>query len=514
MLRDDNPNDDRPPLEAESQATTIEPGADAVYGEWSEDQGPPPIVARVDGCEERLRFDTTFTIGRGDICDLRVDSAQVSRVHSEVFWANRRWRIRDLGSTNGTFLEGTRIETAELGPRNALRLGAKGPVVWLDVEGAASDPPSLAHYLRRYVDGDPGEVHDGHTGMIRSAFEVARRRQRLRFLAVLAVVSVVGVAVAITGWRFRAAQLVEARTTAGELFYAMKGLELRLREVERSLGPDTPDQDRARIDEGRAQLGDMADAYDRYLRELDLFSDATPATTRLVLRTVRVFGECELAMPPELVSEVGRYIEDWQGSTRLETAVARAAEGDFISRAAAAFDRVDLPPQYALVALQESDFRLDACGPKTRYGIAKGPWQFIPPTARAYGLRVGPLFLERRPDPEDERHDFDRSSDAAARYIRDIYVREAQGSGLLVLAIYNHGGSNIRRMLRSLPETPAARNFWRVLLDHRDRFPTETYDYILRILSAAVVLEDPARFGFDFPSPIRQATPSTLEPAT
>jgi hypothetical protein len=109
------------------------------------------------------------------------------------------------------------------------------------------------------------------------------------------------------------------------------------------------------------------------------------------------------------------------------------------------------------------------------------------------------LFQQPRPDPEDERHDFDLASRAAARYIRDIYVREAQGSGLLVLAIYNHGGGNVRRLLRSLPETPEDRNFWKVLLDHRDRFPRETYDYVLRIFAAAVICDDPARFGFDVP---------------
>lgn len=241
----------------------------------------------------------------------------------------------------------------------------------------------------------------------------------------------------------------------------------------------------------------------------DLIGENTPRKTRLVLRIARVFGECEIGMPPTLVTEVERYIEGWREGTRLDKAIDRSETHHLATRAAAAFDKVHLPPQYYYVALQESDFRMEVCGPKTRYGIAKGPWQFIPATGRAYGLSIGPLYLERRFDPQDERHDFDRASEAAAAYFRDIYLREAQGSGLLALAIYNYGGTNVRRLLRSLPESPRERNFWQVLQDHRELFPKETYDYVLKVVAAAVIGEDPELFGFDFDPPLEGAAQPT-----
>ncbi len=495
-------DDPRSPIDR-SRVTSIETRTDLTPAGRSPTSDPPPVVFEIDGRGERHRFTGTVRIGRGDDCELVVEGPQVSRAHAEVFWANGRWRVRDLESTNGTYLEGLRVETAELGARNAVRLGAKGPVVWVTVEGLRGDDDrSVEHYLRRYAepagDGDNG-VEDGHTGMIRRAFDLARRRQRVRFGVALAVVSVLLLAAAIVGWRYRLAQLERARDAAGDLFYAMKTLELRLRDLEARLGASAAPATRAQIAEGRSQLDAMGDAYDRYLEELEIFSDATSPEARTVLRTARVFGECEAAMPAELVGEALRYVDRWRSSTRLAEALERAAEHAYLERAAVAFAEVHLPPQYGLVALQESDFRVEACGPETRYGIAKGAWQFIPATARAYGLHVGPLFQQPRPDPEDERHDFDLASRAAAHYIRDVYVREAQGSGLLVLAIYNHGGGNVRRLLRSLPETPEERNFWKVLLEHRDRFPTETYDYVLRVFSAAVICDDPARFGFDVP---------------
>jgi hypothetical protein len=68
------------------------------------------------------------------------------------------------------------------------------------------------------------------------------------------------------------------------------------------------------------------------------------------------------------------------------------------------------------------------------------------------------------------------------------------------MASYNHGEDRIREVLEKLPETPEARNFWRLLSDKR--VPQETYDYVLSIVVAAVICEEPARFG------VRQVCPA------
>ena len=472
---------------------------------WTPEEGPPPIRAQAEAAGVDRRFTTTFRIGRGDDCDVRVATEGVSRHHCEVFWANGSWRVRDQGSTNGTWLDGTRVETAPLRSTTALRLGRKGPVVWLTVEGAPEGPNSsvdLSPYVERYVEGTDSAEVGAHTAMVRKAVDIGRRRQHRRYTAILCAVVVVAVISLTAVWRWRAAQVEKARQTAIEIFYSMKEVELRLAQLEQRLGDSAGGS--AELEQGRDRLDALESSYDRYLKELDLIGDNTPLTERLVLRIARVFGECELGMPPELVSEVERYIDRWRRGSRLEKAIERSRRHEYASRAGDAFDRVHLPGQFFYIALQESDFRLDVCGPKTRYGIAKGPWQFIPGTGRAYGLEIGPLYLERRFDPQDERHDFDRASEAAAAYLRDIYLRDAQGSGLLALAIYNYGGANVRRLIRSLPESPRERTFWRVLLEHRDRFPAETYDYVLGIFAAAVIGEDPGHFGFDFVPPLAE----------
>jgi len=469
-------------------------------------EGPPTMLAEIGDGGETREFDATFRVGRGDECELKIVAQGVSRLHCEVFWADGSWRVRDLGSTNGTWLDGTRVESAILQSRAALRLGKKGPVIWLTAApgpGGALSGTDLSPYLDRYVQGSDADGAGAHTMMVRKAVHLTRRKQHLRHLAILAAVVLVAVVSLTAVWKWRAAQVAAARDTAIEIFYSMKDLELRLARLEDQLGDDALGS--TELDEGRNRLGALESSYDRYLDELDLIGEDTPERDRLVLRIARVFGECEIGMPPTMVAEVERYIDRWTKGTRLQKAIDRSTEQGLAARAATAFDRVDLPPQYYYVALQESDFRLDVCGPETRYGIAKGAWQFIPATGRAYGLNIGPLYLERRFDPQDERHDFDRASQAAASYFRDIYLREAQGSGLLSLAIYNYGGTNVRRLIRSLPESPRERNFWQVLHDHRDRFPKETYDYVLKIFAAAVIGENPQLFGFDFEPPLEDA---------
>ncbi len=474
------------------------------------DGGPPPerpalIVRLAEG--EPVRFTEAFQVGRGEECQLRVASADVSRCHVEIGPGEDGWAVRDLGSTNGTFLDGLRVDGAVLPPNGVITLGPSGPSLDFAVEGAAgtgADPPSITYFIRHYVDGHSDGPVGRETMMIRRAVAKVRGRQRLRYLVAILIVVSAGAAVSMLALRQRA-ELARQRSAAQEIFYAMKGLELQLDGLEARLGDHDDAGVRTELASGRARLRDLSKSYDRFLEELGLFGEGVDERRRLVLRMVRVFGECEVAMPPALSDEINRTIASWQADTRLVKALDRARSAGYARIAAAEFSRYNLPPQLFYLALQESDFRPDACGPETRFGIAKGPWQLLPSTARAYGLRTGPLFLLRRPDPEDERQDFTRSTEAAASFLHDLYTRETQGSALLAVAAYNWGGSNIRRMIRDLPQDPRRRNFWRMLVEHRSGVPRETWGYVFRVLTAAVIGENPQLYGFNFPPPLAGA---------
>jgi len=63
------------------------------------------------------------TIGRGGASTLRVDHPSVSREHAELRDEGTHWCVRDLGSKNGTHLDGAAVDDTRLPADGWLRLG-------------------------------------------------------------------------------------------------------------------------------------------------------------------------------------------------------------------------------------------------------------------------------------------------------------------------------------------------------------------------------------------------------
>jgi pSer/pThr/pTyr-binding forkhead associated (FHA) protein len=64
------------------------------------------------------------TLGRATGADFSVDGALVSRVHCRLIaTAGGGLEVRDLDSTNGTFVNGKRVQTAQLEPGDRLQIG-------------------------------------------------------------------------------------------------------------------------------------------------------------------------------------------------------------------------------------------------------------------------------------------------------------------------------------------------------------------------------------------------------
>lgn len=65
------------------------------------------------------------TVGRHDDCLIRVKSSQVSRRHCEFFEVSGQLNVRDLGSSNGTYVNGKRITgSKEIKPGDELTVGS------------------------------------------------------------------------------------------------------------------------------------------------------------------------------------------------------------------------------------------------------------------------------------------------------------------------------------------------------------------------------------------------------
>jgi pSer/pThr/pTyr-binding forkhead associated (FHA) protein len=71
-------------------------------------------------------------IGRREDCDFRIPLGEISRKHCRLMKDGDVLRVEDLGSSNGTYHNGTRIQTAELAPGDTLQVGSVAFVVQLD----------------------------------------------------------------------------------------------------------------------------------------------------------------------------------------------------------------------------------------------------------------------------------------------------------------------------------------------------------------------------------------------
>ena len=62
-------------------------------------------------------------IGRGSDADITVDDSSISRKHVEVLWDGKRGQVNDLGSTNGSLLNGEKVAKAPLSPDSVIDIG-------------------------------------------------------------------------------------------------------------------------------------------------------------------------------------------------------------------------------------------------------------------------------------------------------------------------------------------------------------------------------------------------------
>jgi membrane-bound lytic murein transglycosylase D len=487
-------------------------------GRTTQPPSAPPVYVRIQQgtvWSEERRFTGTFRIGRDLECEMPIVEQVVSKVHAEVRCEEGQWWLVDLQSRNGTYLNGERIERALLPSSCKVELGHGGPILWISVGRQIQVPEhsedktvvqgrkeTVTELVKRLEHPHDTNERGEETKRYDKALERITKRRSRWYQVGLGVVGLLlagVVAVAI----YQHIKSGEQKKAAEFIFYTMKRMELQVSQLEELVVDSKQAKEMQDILSIRQEIKSLESQYDRFVKDLGLYDTNMSEQDRAVFRVVRMFGECEVTMPKEFLAEVNKYILRWKSTDRLANGIRRAHQHGYTGAIASKMFTRNLPPQFFYLALQESGFDVKAIGPNTRMGYAKGMWQFVAPTAKDFGLKTGPLQHLAEYDPDDERFDFSKATDAAAKYLKRIYLTDAQASGLLVIASYNWGEGNITRMIKQMPQNPQDRNFWQLL--KRFKVPKETYDYVFFIVAAAVIGENPQLFGFDFPAPFPKA---------
>jgi len=480
----------------------------------------------------------TTILGRLDNCNIQFIESGVSRQHAELFPTRNGWSIRDLDSANGTLLNGKLIKDAAivLG-QNEIQLGCTGPKLWVEpitkiqetkistaeidktqffrkdspnyktgnnqVEQQDSKPLTSKQIRQHYFGDQENDAMGDRTRLLRKIIRLEHTKQSHRYRIIISIFSLL--LLIISGLAiYQQKKLQDTQKMAVDIFYDMKAIEVQIARHESQQQKYGYLDQLFNASKKREQLTKMEQRYQNYIenmKSMRIFKQRPSHGVEIIHRVARIFGESELMAPKDFVSEVKKYIELWKTTNRLPHAIERLKKSQLKPIVLNALEKQNLPPQFLYLSLQESGFKNHSIGPETRYGFAKGLWQFIPSTATEYGLKIGPLSTTNQYDSEDERFDFKKSTDAAARYLKDIYGNEAQASGLMVMASYNWGHNRVRKLIKQMPDNPRDRNFWQLIQKHK--IPKETYDYVFYIFSAAVICEEPKYFGFNFENPLK-----------
>ena len=220
--------------------------------------------------------------------------------------------------------------------------------------------------------------------------------------------------------------------------------------------------DKIRNSEGPEEDGE--DVSDLDVPDSDL--TAATATAAAKISAIAIDGDNPIAR---------RFIQVYSKDRPKTVEEALARSGRYKAMISTALKEHGLPRELFYLVMAESEYKPNAL---SRSGAA-GLWQFMPGTARKYGLEVS-YWLDERYDPE-------RATAAAVRYLADLY--RWFGDWNLAIAAYNRGEGGLGRDM----EFSRSVDFNR--LAGRHALPDETHHYVPKFMACVLIGEHPERYG-------------------
>lgn len=471
-------------------------------------------------------------IGTGHDCELRYDAAaepKVAPYHAAVVLKDGVYHVMDLDAPGGIRVNGKKVGNVELRSGDKIRFGATGgPEVEVDIVIDASyDPAQDAADIAKVLQAGGRASATGQifavtaqriaeerakAGGVRSrktmdyvatavqeVSEVVKKQTKKRWVKVVGIVSAAAVVViAVMGTVIyvqhrQIARLLDAKgrfdAQIGDIQRQMQAEQdssrlalLEQRYLDATSNAERTLADLARAD--RAKAVEAANAGDELDREI-----------RAILRQ---FDAETYAVPPIFKERLQYHINLLlKGNVATREVYARKVK--YWPVIVQDFRALELPDVMGYVAWTESRFNPTA----RSHAGAVGMWQMMAPSARDLGLRVDGKV--------DERLDVDKQTRAAARHLANLLAEFGEDAFMLAMASYNRGENAVRGVLHKIARTPGGfkkqnRDFWH--LYRMKLLPSETMEYVPKILAAAVICSNPQRYGLEPATPPAGTTPT------
>ncbi len=478
-------------------------------------------------------------IGRGQDCDVRFDAnidTKVSTHHAEIRFEDGTYFVIDVGSTNGTLVNGKAIKRQKLRSGDKIDFGGEaGPEVKFELDnsvpgmngGGNGMPPQQQGYAQPQYAPPParkpppraaepdqdlkqvqqeaqakinmaramsGNASSGQTMFImaqslQKVEETTKTKDKKKYgKVVLAILAMAGIGFAVMGY------IIYDQNQQIEAITEKKGnLDKQIRQIETQMQLESDPEKLAALEAkltfltGSAQqaIGEMASKDKSRAKAMQEEGDELD---REIKRVLRKFGADTYIIPPLFKERLQYHIDATvkRSNTRSVVYKRKKLYWQIIMQE---FEKLDVPEEIAFVAWTESQFDPLA---ESQVG-ARGMWQFMPATARQYGLRVDGKV--------DERTDVPRATHAAAQYLANLLAEFGGESFMLAIAAYNKGEHGLRKVLRDVAANERGgwrkekRDFWH--LYRLKKLPSETLEYVPQILAAAIVCHNPKKYGLE-----------------
>ncbi len=181
-------------------------------------------------------------------------------------------------------------------------------------------------------------------------------------------------------------------------------------------------------------------------------------------------------IPIVINDDVKRWIRYFLGAGRKHYRVWISRSGRYVPMMKKKLKAAGLPQDLIYLSMIESGFSTHAYS----HASAVGLWQFISTTGRENGMRID-WWIDERRDPET-------ATDAAIRFLS--YLHRRFDHWFLAWAAYNGGPGRVSRAINA----HKSHDFWELV--ELNAFPSETDNYVPKIIAAAIVGKYAERYNF------------------